>query len=298
MWASSFRILLAALSVDLLSGCIREDLPRCTTRHELYIRVAQPDCVEFPAGEADTATVFLFDSRNVLRELIGVGRTALANGDPVEIRYCGSDRPRAVVWGNLETCTVTTPVLGETTFGDFRIGMRSDGEYASVPDNLYYGLRTLSCERTQTILISPAMGRLTITARGLAEKAGERYFFEVGTGIGGYDFLHTPLPGKYTIRLDAVRRESTGDLTSGEAIPLFAYPVDRDSIEPLKVSLYRLSDGGVHLIGQTDFDDKLQEIVPQAGRCVNVMMNFQTSGGIGIDIRVTEWDVVELWEDW
>lgn len=298
MRAGAYSVLLAALSVNLLTGCIRDKLPSCTTLHELYVRVAPPEPGELPARAVDTATLFVFDGDDLLLEVIGIGRTALEEGDPVIIRSCGPCRPHVVAWGNLRTSPLTRPVPGLTHLSDLRIGMRSDGSYAAVPDELYYGRRALTDERIQTVVIRPAMGRLTITARGLAREAGERYFFRVETSIGGYDFRRTPLPDKQAIRLDAVRREPSGDLASGEAVPLFAYPEENDSIEPLHVSLYRFGDDGIHLVGQTDLDDKLLKIIPRAGRCVNVMMNFQSAGGIGIDIRITDWDVIELWENW
>lgn len=303
MRAWSNRGFLAVWAAALLAGCIDEDLPACPTPHEIHIRVASSvsGCSdELPDTAVDTATLFLFDDKGLLRELKGISRDALVRDEPVELQYCGTCRPRAVVWGNLATCPVTLPVPGETLFGDFRIGMRTSGEYASVPDNLYYGLRDLTADRVQYILISPAMGRLTVTARGLGFEEVERYFFLLETQIDGYDFLRTPLPGKRTIRLDAARRASTGDLTSGDAIPLFAYPKVHDGIEPIHIALYRLREDGAHLVGRTDFDDKLHEIVPQAGRCVNVMMDFRAAGGAGIDIdiRITPWEVVELWENW
>lgn len=301
MGARSHRGFLAVAAVALLAGCIREDLPSCTTLHELRIRVVLPEAggsEEPPAAGVDTATLFVFGDGELLQQCVGVDSGALAREEPVELRYCGACRPRVVAWGNLADTPVTTPVPGVTTLGELRLAMRSDGEYARVPDNLYYGIRDLTCERVQCIWIGPAMGRLTVTARGLARESGERYFFRVETHVGGYDFLRTPLPGREVFRLDASRRESSGDLTSGQAVPLFAYPEDDDSLKPLTVSLYRLRADGAHLVGQTDLDDKLLEIVPRAGRCVNVMMDFRAPGGVGIDIRITPWDVVELWEDW
>lgn len=298
MRAGAYSVLLAALSVNLLTGCIRDNLPSCTTLHELYVRVAPPEPDELPAGAVDTAALFVFDGADLLLEVIGIGRTALVEGDPVEIRSCGPCRPRVVAWGNLRTSPVPRPVPGVTHLNDLRIIMPAGGEHAPVPDNLYYGRRALTDERIQTVVIRPAMGRLTVTARGLSREEGERYFFRVETQIEGYDFRRTPLPGIRVLRLDAVRREPSGDLASGEAVPLFAYPEENDAIEPLQVSLYRLADDGAHLVGQTDLDDKLLKIIPQAGRCVNVMMDFRSAGGIGIDIRITDWDVIELWENW
>lgn len=301
MRARSHRGILAAAAVALLAGCIREDLPSCATVHQLYVRVVPPSAdgsPESPADGVDTATLFVFDNGEVLRQLIGIDSGALAREEPVELSYCGSCRPRVVAWGNLTDTPVPVPVLGVTSLGDLRLTTRSDGEYARVPDNLYYGIRDLTCERVQCIWIGPAMGRLTVTARGLARESGERYFFRVETHVDGYDFLRTPLPGREVFRLDASRRESSGDLTSGQAVPLFAYPEDDDFLKPLTVSLYRLRDDGAHLVGQTDLDDKALEIVPRAGRCVNVMMDFRTAAGVRVDIRITEWDVIELWENW
>lgn len=298
MRAGAYSVLLAALSVNLLTGCIRDKLSSCTTLHELYVRVAPPEPDELPARAVDTAALFVFDGADLLLEVIGIGRTALEEGDPVEIRSCGPCRPRVVAWGNLRTTLLTRPVPGQTYLDDLRIGMRPEGTYAAVPDELYYGRLALTDERIQTVVIRPAMGRLTITARGLARDVGERYFFRVETPIGGYDFRRTPLPVRQAIRLDAARREPSGDLTSGDAVPLFVYPEEHDSLKPLQVSLYRQRDDGAQLVGQTDLDDKLLDIVPQAGRCVNVMMDFRSAGGIDIDIRITDWDVIELWENW
>lgn len=301
MRARSHRGLLAAFAVSLLWGCIHEDMPPCATTHALYICVDTSGTdfpEEPPLQTVDTAALFVFDGQGILRDYTGIGRAALANGEPVEIRYCGSCRPRVVAWGNLETCAVTLPVVDETTFGDFRVCMRSDGAYAAVPDNLYYGIRELTCETTQYILITPAMGRLTITARGLSREAGESYFFLVETQVDGYDFLRRPLRGKRVLQLDASRRENTGDLTTGAAVPLFAYPEEHDFLAPLRVLLYRRRKDGAQLVGQTDFDDKSGEIIPHAGRCVHVMMDFRAAAGIRVDIRISEWGVVELWEDW
>lgn len=298
----SHMILPAALLVSLLSGCVCEDPPpACPTRHELYIRVAHSpadDVGTLPGAEMDTATLFVFDDREILQDVIRIDRETLANGIPVDIPYRCASNPRVVVWGNLDHSVTTTPVLGETSLDDLRVTMSNDGEYAGIPDNLYYATRILTTDPVQYVVLNPAMGRLTITVKGLEREAGEHYFFLIRTQIGGYDFLRTPVPANETIRLDAIRNETTGDLTSGKAVPMFVYPVNHDSLKPVKVSLYRQEADGNHLISETDIDNKLLEIIPHPGECENILMDFRVTGDFGVHIRVTDWDVVEQWKDW
>lgn len=293
----SHMILPAAMLVSLLTGCVCEDPPPpCPIRHELYISIAGGDVS--PDTEVDTATVFVFDDRDVLQDVIHIDRETLANGKPVYIPYRCAIHPRVVVWGNLDHSVTTTPVLGETSLDDLRVTMSNDGEYAGIPDNLYYTTRILTAEPVQYVDLEPAMGRLSITTRGLDNDANGSYFFVIETQIGGYDFLRTPVPANEAIRVDAVRNETTGDLTSGEAVPMFVYPVDHDSLKSVKLSLYRQEADGNHLIGETDIDNKLLEIIPHPGECENILMDFRGAGDISIHIRVTDWDVVEQWKDW
>lgn len=293
----SHMILPAAMLVSLLTGCVCEDPPPpCPIRHELYISIADGDVS--PDIQVDTATVFVFDDRDVLQDVIHIDLETLVNGKPVYIPYRCAIHPRVVVWGNLDHSVTTTPVLGETSLDDLRVTMSNDGEYAGIPDNLYYTTRILTAEPVQYVDLEPAMGRLSITTRGLDNDASGSYFFVIETQIGGYDFLRTPVPENEAIRVDAVRNETTGDLTSGEALPMFVYPVDHDSLKSVKLSLYRQEADGNHLIGETDIDNKLLEIIPHPGECENILMDFRGAGDISIHIRVTDWDVVEQWKDW
>lgn len=279
-------ILPAAMLVSLLTGCVCENPPPpCPTRHELYISVAGGDVSS--DTEVDTATIFVFDDRDVSQDVIHIDRETLANGKPVYIPYRCASHPRVVVWGNLDHSVTTTSVIGETSLDDLRVTMSNDGEYSGILDNLYYTTLILTAEPVQYVDLEPAMGRLSITTKGLDSDASGHYYF-----------LRTPVPASEAIRLNAVRNETTGDLTSGGAVPMFVYPVDHDSLKPVKVSLYRQEADGNHLIGETDIDNKLLEIIPHPGECENILMDFRGAGDINIHIRVTDWDVVEQWKDW
>lgn len=296
-----YRGLIAAFAVTVLTACIRDGRPECDSIYELYIEVARavPSAQPAePAGPVDTAVLYIFDGSGRLRETRGVGRGVLDGGEPVTVSYRGSDRPKAVVWGNLKDGVTTTPAAEGAVMEEMSVAMRMGREYAYIPDELYYGAENLTAEGRQYVEIAPAMGRLTLTARGIGRETGERYFFTVETQVRGYDFLRAPVAGQCSLRIEAVRSADKGDLVNLEPIPMFTYPSDHDGAEPLKVSLFREKGGVAYLLARTDKDDKFLDIIPQEGQCVNVMMDFRAGGRLNVDIRITDWDVVEQWEDW
>lgn len=302
MRSPGYKGLIAALLAVTLSGaCIREDLPECITVYELYVRVASAAnyaAEALPEMEVDTATAFIFDDRGILYDVVGLGSEALRNEMPVKVAYRGAGRPGAVVWGNLENCEVTPPLIGETSIGDIMVKIPPGEGGAAATDNLYYAASQLTMAGRQDITIIPAMGRLTITARGLEREPGEQYFFSVETRIEGYDFYRASLPGDRILKVGAARAGARDDLTIGDPLPLFVYPENNAGLEPIKVSLYRVTNGQQVLVGQTEIDDTFLDIIPQAGHRVNVLMNFGLANDFSVVVRITDWDEVEQWEEW
>lgn len=270
----------------------------------IYIRVdnsvtPQPSSYE-GYENVDNTNIYIYDADLKLERVVNYSRYDIENRTPVKVVYPRGHRPVVIAWGNLNGAQVVegTDTGGSISSGRIRLTKMND--YFIAPDRLYYGGKELSDEPIQEVTISPWVGRINITAKGIVDLSDhpQDYYFTIESRYDGYDFYGNAVEGNALIRADAeieIRKEE--ELLSHEPISMIAFPPG-DKSHAIKVSVYRKSITGDHLLGSAVTDVEGHNITTHPGKNTNVLLDFNQGGGMNVHIKITPWEHVFEWTVW
>lgn len=321
----------AILMLLLGSGCVRDALSECpappiSLQGNFTLKV--DDLVTgsdlTSTGAVRDATLMFFDAAGAF-----VGRMDVAGSDigrPLELPFVATGMLQVSAWGNLNQNIgfKEESASGHTVRSEF-LALKENTEYADnwySPGDLYFGLDTLymGADADRTVHITQKTARMAVTVRGLAVgESADEYYFSMCEQNDGFLFDGTPLRTNEWCKI----REKGVFTAAGEfatAQPYYVIP----SIDPADVSacnagvcLYKVgageasradltsdqagyitADGDLNVTGKARLDADGDHLALAPGQTTNVLISFDASGDLQVDIRTTAWDEVYRWSDW
>lgn len=286
------------LGASLTTGCIKEGLPPCPVKGvDLFVALGQQEG-SAPYGPVDEATLYLFDRDGRYAAHVPVPQTAIGGAEPVHLDIDPAQVPWVVVWGNVKDRETISALDGSTTLEKSLIGLRSDVQgYEMIPDDLFYGIRRLSGETRDEVMLAPKTGRMHITVKGLSSV--EEPWFTVESRFGGYFFTGRPQAKETLTRLPASYTES-GDLATPGVCNMIHYPDAEDRTDAFSsaVKLWKTTPAGDELLAAVDRDASGSPIRPAAGRTTNILIRFTENGRIDVQVVLTDWAELYQWDEW
>lgn len=294
VWIRS--LIAACIAMVLLPiGCVNEDRDDCEYESLIYI-VVETENTDF-VTQLDGATLYLFDSNGAFLRTIPVSGADIAGNVPIPITYDRDDIPWVVVWGNLSTGEHIIMPTSLQTMENIYVSMVSGADGYTLPaDNLFYGMKRLSGESVERVVVTPKTGTIAITVMGLADVSSS-YYFTIHSSYDHYDCFGTPIAGDVLMYIPGIFEGTT--LVSAQPCHLFHFPPSTTEEETLIVNVYRINSGTgeIQLLTTVNVDMDGNPIRIEREKTTNVLIYF-IMGDLRVTVEVTEWGRIHQWEHW
>lgn len=304
MLIACFRNLLLALLATFVSSCIFEDLNDCLTKAVIYVSVEEG---QTPASSAEgrfnvnNAAVFFFNENLQLDSVVQLTGEDIANRKPIEVNVRNGKFPHVVVWGNVDISEEDSQWTPGLRLSDARIRMLEKDGYTLPASKFYYGMRELTAEPVQEVVVSKWVGRVSTTVRGIEDaqtNVGD-YYFTLESEYNSYDFYGRPQKGHALIKVDAATSVSQQEvLLFHQPVNLVAYPDKYDGNQTIRVSLFKKTPQGDVLIVSAIKNIEGDDIVTRIGENTNVLIDLTDKGNIVVQIKITPWNYIYQWVWW
>ena len=276
----------------LLSGCIAENTDDCFKG--LPLKVNLP--ADVPQETIKDMSLYVFDDRDLLLDILPVNST-----EPVTLNYPGIPTLRCVTLCNTQDGTVlVSPLKKGDLYSDGFISLkpsastRAETDLYASPADLFYGElkiennTALNHAEEQFMDVSRMTASMNITLRGLQKF----------TGTDDVDY-------SLVIRETSSRMDFSGNYGGVPASysPAMVLATNKD----FEVSMFRLFPmaGGngltidiyhnKSLLKSIKADGSGNPLVPVVGKTTNVLLNFE--GSVGVEIEITSWGETVVWKE-
>lgn len=277
----------------LLSGCIAENTDDCFKGIPLKVNL--------PAGvQQETIkdmSLYVFDDKDLLLDILPVNST-----EPVTLNYPGIPTLHCITLGNTQDGTMlVSPLKKGDPCSDGFISLKPSAStkaeqgISTSPADLFYGELNIENNTTsnhagaQTMDVSRMTASMNITLRGLQKLTG--------TDDGNYSLV---------IRETSSRMDFSGNYGGAPASysPAMTLAANKD----FEVSMFRLfpttNGSGLtidiyhnrSLLKSITADGSGNPIVPVVGKTTNLLLNFE--GSVGVEIEITGWGETVVWKEY
>lgn len=131
------QIVLAAVTVIMMSSCTKDDLSSCYTPYSLTIQVSvAPE--QSDRQPVQSAVLYVFDTHT--GTLLGqhmVSKQDIDNRKEIILDYKNNNELTVVCWGN--TGNMLAPITNTGTLNDLKITLQSANGIAASPNDLFFG---------------------------------------------------------------------------------------------------------------------------------------------------------------
>lgn len=270
------------------ASCIKEDLSQCQ-KPVFSLQMKAYDADNRPLGSdvVKDITLYIFDGskRYLDSRDISVNET-------VTLDYPDHESLTLVAWGNGKQGHQTMPTLQqgdplETAFVSLT-QTRTSLPVAGSPDDLLHGIIDINAHETVTseLPLRRRTSGVVITTRYLREY--------VGSGEGEFRYVLRKTPDRlnfYGLPVGSdvsYSPQATFDPQGDFVSPIFnILPTEED----LSIDIYHQ---GVLKTTITS-DSEGNPLRAQAGRLLNVLINFK--GNFGVEVKLSEWGKKEIWKE-
>lgn len=291
-----FRIIpeiLYCMFTLLLSGCIAENTDDCYT--------GIPLTVELPADISPQTmkdiNLYVFDDKDGLLDIL-----PMSGMEPVILNYPGIPMLHCVALCNTQdgTMFVSSPQKGGACSDGFLSLKPAESTRAELgiftsPADLFYGELEIENNVTpaqpdrQIVVVSRMTASMNITLRGLQKLAG--------TEDGDYSLV---------VRQTSSRMNFDG--TYGGTPASYSPPLTPASNRDFEVSMFRLfptinAEGLTieiynkgTLLKSVHADGSGNPIIPVVGKTTNLLLNFE--GSANVEIEITSWGETVVWKEY
>lgn len=286
-------ILYYLFTLLLLSGCIAENTDDCFKG--IPLKVSLP--ADVPQETIQDMSLYVFDDKDLLLDIFPV------NGmEPVNLNYPGIPTLHCVTLCNTQDGTVLVSPLkkGDPCSDGFislkpSVSTRAEQGIFTSPSDLFYGELEIENNTTSngggehTIEVSRMTASMNITLRGLQQL--------IGTNDGNYSLV---------VRETSSRMDFNGNYGGPPASysPAMTLAANKD----FEVSMLRLfptaagsgltidiCHNGV-LLKSVTADGSGNPIVPIVGKTINLLLNFESS--VDVKVEVTGWGETVVWKEY
>lgn len=285
-------ILYYMFTLLLLSGCIAENTDDCF--RGISLKVSLP--ADIPQETMKDMSFYVFDDKDLLLDILPVNST-----EPVNLNYSGTSTLHCVALGNTQDGTMLiSPLKTGDSYSDGFISLkpsastRAEQSIFSSPDDLFYG--ELQVDNTtpnhaegQIIDVSRMTASMNITLRGLQKLTGTddvNYSLVVHETSSRMDFSgnYGGPPASYS---PAVNPAANKDFE----VPMFRlFPTTTSN--GLTIDIYHNRS----LLRSITTDGSGNPIVPVVGKTTNLLLNFE--GSVDVKIEVTGWGETVVWKEY
>lgn len=286
-------ILYYLFTLLLLSGCIAENTDDCFKG--IPLKVSLP--ADVPQETIQDMSLYVFDDKDLLLDIFPV------NGmEPVNLNYPGIPTLHCVTLCNTQDGTMLVSPLkkGDPCSDGFislkpSVSTRAEQGIFTSPSDLFYGELEIENNTTSngggehTIEVSRMTASMNITLRGLQQL--------IGTNDGNYSLV---------VRETSSRMDFNGNYGGPPASysPAMTLAANKD----FEVSMLRLfptaagsgltidiCHNGV-LLKSVTADGSGNPIVPIVGKTTNLLLNFESS--VDVKVEVTGWGETVVWKEY
>ena len=287
------------LSLFLLAGCIAENLSDCA--RGISLRVSLRNDIPGGSEAVKDITLYVFDEDDLLLDILPV-----IPSEPVSLYYPGIPRLRCVSWCNTQGSALTMrPMQKGDAFEQGLVSLQQAsgtraGEvplYVSPPD-LFYGEIQIENNTTgnrpveQEITVSRMVSSMNITVRGLRLLAGTPegdFRLVVHETTSQVDFLGR-FGGGPAAYSPAGSFSGSGSKDEFIVPDFHLFPVVGGA--GLTVDIYHNET----LIRSVSTDNMGRPIVPQTGKTLHLLINFEAS--LDVEIAMTGWGEEYIWKEY
>lgn len=286
-------ILYSMFTLLLLSGCIAENTDDCFKGIPLKVNLP----ADIPQETIKDITLYVFNDKDLLLDILPVNIT-----EPVLLKYPDIPTLHCVALYNTQDGTMLVSPLntGDSCSDGFIslmpfISTRAEQSIFTSPTDLFYGELEIENNTTsnhseeQFMDISRMTASMIITLRGLQRL----------TGTDDRDY-------SLVIRETGSRMDFSGNYGGPPASysPAMNLAANKD----FEVSMFRLfpTMNGSELTIDIYHDRSLLKsikadgsgnpIVPVVGKTTNLLLNFE--GSVGVEIEVADWGVETVWKEY
>lgn len=300
------RLLMLTALMTIASGCRKDGECIGPAKALIYISVEEgpnpsSNFYEKENVCVDNAIALIYNKDDQLQRIIKLTREEIENRTPVEIDFFEGNRPKVVVWGNLNSSENISDIMSGFQLPSARLCMQQKDGYALSTDNLYYGFRELTDESVQEVVITSWVGHVFITARGIenALSNADDYYFVIESNCNSYDFYGQPQEGKALLKIDAeakIYHEET--ILVHHSVNLVACPDISGKKESTMVKLYKKTPAGDVLMASADTNTEGERIITQIGENTNVLLDFTDKEDPNVYFILTPWEYIYQWSWW
>lgn len=292
-----FFILAAFLFTGLLGSCIKEDNSDCPRPFKLFIKAVDADEKDITeSGDVQQVILFVFEENGQIVDALTLNAEQIKSKKPLDIEpnYPGHKSLLFVAYGNTEGVEIPNKAdvkkLNDLYVRLKQSGTKAQNKTAQSPSDLFFGNLSVPIEiggiepsGDKTIIIRRKTTQITITSLFLKQwnknKEGS-YSFILSESPDSYD-KNGNLTGPKVDYKPAATMNTEGTLNA----PIFrTFPTEKG--KPYTVHI--LYDNKV--IYTADKDDNGKPFIPEAGRMLNIIINFRAK--LSIMAIITPWNEV------
>lgn len=277
------------LLMFIFTGCIKDDLNDCPKTYRLVVLTDPSDDMLLRA--TPKVVLFIFDENN---HLIDYRNTS--PGIVMELNYPGHSKLNAVAWANIDNQINISTMDNQMPLEKAKIQLAdradnlSGGIYALSPNDLFYGKKELDMKmntlaQPDILIINRKVAAIRIVAKHLKEYIGTTdsdFTYRVKGSKNTFDF-NGNLTGDNRNYLPECSFNEKNELIA----PAFlVYPSQTG--QSVSVGIYK----GANLIHTIDMDDKGIPLKTEAGKLLELVVDFSSEANVGIVIK--DWDALEV----
>lgn len=295
----------------IVSSCIHKGIDSCSMEYTIQIKPEDNSGFDISnAPDLSDGYLYVFDQKGMLLNKHYVSLDALVYQEPLVLDLCPKQAYKLVVWTakDIEKMTQINP--DKTIKNNFVFFLKDKEEYKVIPSSIYHGMATVAVQKGKNnkyqdeIVVRRKLASMHISMSGIhADDNPDDYRIEIeGGAYGAFTFEGKANKASTTLN----KYQSKVEWMNANRLmvmPTAIYVAPTEIDRPFIVSVYYKNN----LIKKFTKDYINTPLAPQAGERLNILidMNQNGSGGIGdpsahlqVIVRVSDWNKVELWEEW